>query len=194
MPSLIPQEVHGTIHSILHRYNVPELKERFAELMAMGRPQEPHLLLLRQPLGVYPGVGDGALCLEKQPMVMLLRPADAGQDGTEPAEDGQHPTTVTGREQDACVPRPAGAAAGRAASELSSDASDLGYEASELSSEASETRPDTKSLMTAESRHLVQAQNLAKSLPSHHQALDPAFLYDSQKQFCLDFYRPYYQK
>ena len=61
---------------------------------------------------------------------------------------------------------------------------------------AREARPDLKTLMTAESdpRHLVQAQNLAKSLPSHHQALDPAFLYDSQKQFCLDFYRPYYQK
>ena len=63
----------------------------------------------------------------------------------------------------------------------------------DLSSEASETRPDPKSLMTAESRHLVQAQNLAKTVPSTP-GLDPAFLYDSQKQFCLDFYRPYYQK
>ena len=62
-----------------------------------------------------------------------------------------------------------------------------------LSSEASETRPDPKSLMTAESIHLVQAQNLAKTVPSTP-GLDPAFLYDSQKQFCLDFYRPYYQK
>ena len=60
---------------------------------------------------------------------------------------------------------------------------------------ARESRPDLKTLMTteADTRHLVQAQNLAKSLPSH-QALDPAFIYDSQKQFCLDFYRPYYQK
>ena len=64
-----------------------------------------------------------------------------------------------------------------------------------LSSEASETRPDPKSLMTAEPcpRHLVQAQNVAKTVPSTP-GLDPAFLYDSQKQFCLDFYRPYYQK
>ena len=62
-------------------------------------------------------------------------------------------------------------------------------------SPGTESRPDHKTLMTAECdpRHLVQAQNLAKSLPST-QGLDPAFLYDSQKQFCLDFYRPYYQK
>ena len=61
--------------------------------------------------------------------------------------------------------------------------------------ELRENRSDPKTLMTAEScpRHPVQAQSLVKSVPST-QDLDPAFLYDSQKQFCLDFYRPYYQK
>ena len=55
------------------------------------------------------------------------------------------------------------------------------------------SRPDLKALMTAENddRQIVQAQT--KSLPTS-QGLDQPFSYDSQKQFCLDFYRPYYHR